>query len=192
MREMLTCFLTRVASRVALPLVQSAPPWHPNHQGKLIKWRPKPCLDVAEGGCVVFAAGPQRIVARQSAKSTVWGKVVRMKMLPSWRLWGRWLAQSTRCKVGLVYCAWYILWWFTVHGVCTYLSRGNLQSIGYVGAVWVHLWGECGADQLLTAASHCEVQASFHLAASHPPPHHLYTGPLQHPPPSPSSLPLPW
>ena len=71
MREMLTCFLTQVASRVALPLVQSAPPWHPNHQGKLIKWRPKPCLDVAEGGCVVFAAGLQRIVARQSAKSTV-------------------------------------------------------------------------------------------------------------------------
>lgn len=71
MREMLICFLIQVASLVALPSVQSAPPWHPNRQGKLIKWRAKPCLNVAETGCVVFAAGPQRIVARQSAKSTV-------------------------------------------------------------------------------------------------------------------------
>ena len=36
MREMLICSRTQVASRVTLPLVQSVPPWHPSHQGKLI------------------------------------------------------------------------------------------------------------------------------------------------------------
>ena len=53
MREMLICFLIQVASLVALPSVQSAPPWHPNRQGKLIKWRAKPCLNVAEWLCCV-------------------------------------------------------------------------------------------------------------------------------------------
>lgn len=53
MREMLICFLIQVASLVALPSVQSAPPWHPNRQGKLIKWRAKPRLNVAEWLCCV-------------------------------------------------------------------------------------------------------------------------------------------
>lgn len=36
MRETLIYSQTQVASQAALLLVQSAPPWHPSHQGKLI------------------------------------------------------------------------------------------------------------------------------------------------------------
>lgn len=51
MRETLICSQTQVASQVALPLVQSARPWHPSHQGKLDQ---KLCVKYAESGCVVL------------------------------------------------------------------------------------------------------------------------------------------